>query len=139
MDCDSCRTFKSIGSSVKFTCLRSEIFYIPNVFSFIVESESVLDPEGRAEWCEWLHRNHDREKEIWLIIHKKHADAKGVNLKEAVEEAICFGWIDSKMKRINDETFILKFSPRSTDSLWSKINREGHEIDRFWKNDSIRP
>ncbi|MFC1486553.1 YdeI family protein [Thermoproteota archaeon] len=73
-----------------------------------------LDQEfyDRKEWCIWLKKNHAVEKEIWVIIHKKQSSRKGLKYQETVEEAICFGWIDSKMQSIDADTFRQRFSPR---------------------------
>ncbi len=83
--------------------------------------------KNRDEWHKWLEKNHDKEKELWLIHYKKHSGKNGIHHQEAVEEAICFGWIDGKLKRIDDEKFILRYSPRKANSVWSKINKEKAE------------
>jgi len=82
---------------------------------------------NRDEWRKWLEKNHNREKEIWLIHYKKNSGKSNVTHEEAVEEAICFGWIDGKLKRIDPEKFILRYSPRKANSVWSKINKERAE------------
>ena len=89
--------------------------------------ENVLSLKDRNEWRNWLENNHDRETNVWLIIYRKGSAKKGVTLEECVEEAICFGWIDGKLKRVDKETFILRFSPRKANSVWSKINKERAE------------
>jgi uncharacterized protein YdeI (YjbR/CyaY-like superfamily) len=81
----------------------------------------------RTEWRKWLEKNHAIEKEIWLVIQKKKSTKKGIKYPEAVEEAICFGWIDSKMQSINTETFRQRFTPRRKNSIWSKKNKETAE------------
>jgi len=75
---------------------------------------------SRKEWRMWLEDNHSSEKEIWTIIHKKKSGKKGLKYLEAVEEAICLGWIDSKMQSIDEFRFRLRFSPRKKNSIWSK-------------------
>lgn len=77
----------------------------------------------RGEWRKWLEKNHRKEKEAWLVHYKKQANKLGVSHQEAVEEALCFGWIDSKLQRIDDEKFRLKYTPRKENSVWSKINK----------------
>jgi uncharacterized protein YdeI (YjbR/CyaY-like superfamily) len=72
------------------------------------------------EWRAWLQAKHDVEKEAWLIIHKKHAATAGVALEEATEEALCFGWIDSAMKPIDGEKYVLRYTPRRKGSNWSE-------------------
>ena len=92
----------------------------------------MTDPPGlefgcREEWREWLEENHSSEKEAWVVIQKKGSTRKGLSYEEAVDEAICFGWIDSVMRRIDDERFRQRFSPRRRRSIWSRINRERAE------------
>jgi uncharacterized protein YdeI (YjbR/CyaY-like superfamily) len=74
-----------------------------------------------------LESHHDTEREIWLIFYKKHTGKSGIPYDAAVEEAICFGWIDSLMKRMDDERYIQKFSPRRKASRWSSLNIERAE------------
>ena len=81
----------------------------------------------REEWRKWLEENHSSKKEIWVVIHKKKSGKKGLKYHEAVEEAICFGWIDSKMQSIDTERFRQRFSPRRKSSIWSKSNKEKAE------------
>lgn len=81
----------------------------------------------RKEWRRWLTENHFSEKEVWVIIHKKKSRKKGLKYPEAVEEAICFGWVDSKMRSIDTDRFRLRFTPRRKNSIWSKNNKETAE------------
>lgn len=81
----------------------------------------------REEWRKWLEENHSSKKEIWVIIHKKKSGKEGLRYKEAVEEAICFGWIDSKMQSVDKIRFRQRFSPRKKNSIWSKNNKETAE------------
>jgi len=92
-----------------------------------MEQEGTLFFTNRAEWRLWLERNHDTETEGWLLLYKKHTGKAELQLSEAVEEAICYGWIDGKLRRIDDERYILRFSPRRPKSVWSKINKERAE------------
>jgi len=80
-----------------------------------------LTPEA---WREWLELNHDSEKEVWIKIRKIKSSASGIRLEEAVTEALCFGWIDSVMRSVDSDFFILRFTPRKPGSVWSKINRD---------------
>lgn len=77
---------------------------------------------NREIWRRWLEKNGDSEKGIWMIFYKKHTGVRNVSYDEAVEEAICFGWIDSVVKRVDDQTYIQKFTPRNPKSKWSAIN-----------------
>lgn len=79
---------------------------------------------NRQDWRQWLEKNHDKEKEVWLIFYKKHTGKPRVPYDEAVEEALCFGWIDSIVKRIDDEKYAQKFTPRKADSNWSELNKK---------------
>jgi len=83
-----------------------------------------LHVTNREDWRQWLEKNHDKEKEIWLIFYKKHTGQPGVPYDDAVEEALCFGWIDSIIKRMDDEKFSRKFTPRKPDSKWSELNKK---------------
>jgi uncharacterized protein YdeI (YjbR/CyaY-like superfamily) len=75
-------------------------------------------------WRTWLAANHDKEKDgIWLVFHKKHTGRPALDYEDAVEEALCFGWIDSLIKRIDDDKFCRKFTPRKDTSNWSNSNR----------------
>jgi len=80
--------------------------------------------ESRSEWRKWLSINHREIDGVWLTIFKKHSSKAGITLAEAVEEAICYGWIDSKMKSIDKDKFILKFSQRKMSSVWSEGNKK---------------
>lgn len=75
------------------------------------------------KWRAWLDANHASEKEAWLIIAKKHAKVSAVTLEEATDEALSFGWIDSSMKPIDDDTYALRYTPRRKGSSWSERNR----------------
>jgi len=77
----------------------------------------------RKTWQRWLERNHDKETEVWLLHYKKHSGRTGVRHEEAVEEAICYGWIDSKLRSVDEEKYALKYSPRRKGSVWSEINK----------------
>ena len=78
----------------------------------------------RKEWRTWLEKNHDSKKEIWLIYYKKHTGKPNVPYDESVEEALCFGWIDGILKRIDDERYARRFTPRRKGSIWAPSNVE---------------
>ena len=86
-------------------------------------------PKSRKEWREWLQENHDKKQSIWLIYYKKKSNVPTVIYSEAVDEALCFGWIDSKAKPIDEHSFMQFFSKRKEKSVWSKINKE--KIERL--------
>jgi uncharacterized protein YdeI (YjbR/CyaY-like superfamily) len=81
-------------------------------------------PPTRAEWRAWLEANHLTATGVWLIYYKKESGKPRVAYDEAVEEALCFGWIDSVPNKIDDESFKQLFSPRKPKSNWSKLNKE---------------
>jgi uncharacterized protein YdeI (YjbR/CyaY-like superfamily) len=89
--------------------------------------ENRLSFKDRADWRDWLKENYDKESCVWLLLYKKKFSKKGMPLEDAVEEAICFGWIDGKLRRFDSERFILRFSPRKKKSVWSQINKERAE------------
>jgi uncharacterized protein YdeI (YjbR/CyaY-like superfamily) len=83
-----------------------------------------LHVTNREDWRAWLKENHDKEQEVWLIFYKKHTGKPVIPYDDAVEEALCFGWIDSIIKRMDDEKFSRKFTPRKADSKWSELNKK---------------
>ncbi len=78
----------------------------------------------REELRKWLIKNHKSKKEIWLIQYKKATKKPSINYVEAVEEAICFGWIDGLEKGVDAERYALRFSPRRPKSNWTETNKE---------------
>ncbi len=81
-------------------------------------------PKTRAEWRAWLKKNHTRDEGVWLITYKKATGKPRVEYNEAVEEALCFGWVDSKPNKLDDERSMLYFAPRKGGTGWSKPNKE---------------
>lgn len=77
----------------------------------------------RKSWRRWLTKNHDKEPEIWLVYYKKSTGLPTIPYEEAVEEALCFGWIDSMEKSLDGDRYAGRFSPRRSDSNWSDSNR----------------
>ena len=78
----------------------------------------------RKEWRKWLEKNHQSEKSVWLIIYKKESDTQSVYYPEAVDEALCFGWIDSKPNKRDEHSYYQFFAKRNPKSNWSKVNKE---------------
>jgi len=78
---------------------------------------------NRDDWRAWLEQNHEAEKEVWLIYYKKHTRRPSIPYDDAVEEALCFGWIDSIVQRIDNERYAQKFTPRKNNSRWSESNK----------------
>ena len=79
-----------------------------------------LYAKNRTEWRSWLKKNHKKEKNIALVCYKKHTGKPSLTHRESMEEAICFGWIDTTIKRLDDEKYIRNFARRSKNSKWSR-------------------
>jgi uncharacterized protein YdeI (YjbR/CyaY-like superfamily) len=86
--------------------------------------DTTLYVTNRDDWREWLSKNHSSQKEVWLIYYKKHTGKSSIPYDDSVEEALCYGWIDSILKRIDDEKFVRKFTPRNEKSNWSELNKK---------------
>ena len=78
----------------------------------------------QKEWRKWLEKNHRSEKAVWLIFYKKGSGIQSTNYAEALEEALCFGWIDSKANKKDAESYYQYFAKRKPESNWSKVNKE---------------
>lgn len=83
-----------------------------------------LDLRTRRQWRAWLAKNHAASSGIWLVFHKKHTGIPCIPYDEAVREALCFGWIDSIVKRVDGDRYVQKFTPRKATSGWSASNRK---------------
>src|SRR5579872_2165348 len=83
---------------------------------------------NREEWRAWLAKHHAAETEVWLIYYKKQTAKPRIPYEHAVEEALCFGWIDSIVRRIDDERFAQKFTPRRDRTKWSLSNKQRMQI-----------
>ena len=89
-----------------------------------MEVGKTLYTADRNVWRRWLAKNHKTAKDIWLIYYKKDSGKKRIPYHEAVEEALCYGWIDSITKRRDEKSYVQRFSPRKPNSVLSGINRE---------------
>src|SRR5258706_9344584 len=83
-----------------------------------------IHPKTRKAWRKWLEKNHASSPGIWLIYYKRSSRKSRVEYNDAVEEALCFGWIDSTMRPLDEERFMQRFTPRKSKSGWSGINKE---------------
>ena len=81
-------------------------------------------PTSQTEWRKWLKKNHRSKQSVWLVCYKKKSNIPTISWSNAVDEALCFGWIDSIRKTLDDEKFIQFFSPRKPKGTWSKVNKE---------------
>ncbi len=84
----------------------------------------IFHPKSQAAWRRWLEKNHLSTQAVWLVFYNKKSELKSITWSEAVDVALCFGWIDSKKVRIDEETAHQWFSKRKPKSTWSKINKE---------------
>ena len=91
-------------------------------------TETFYAPD-RDAWREWLREHHSSRTEIWLVVFKKRAGKACVNYDDAVEEALCFGWIDGMVRRIDDEKHAWRFTPRKARSIWSDTNK--HRVEQM--------
>jgi uncharacterized protein YdeI (YjbR/CyaY-like superfamily) len=79
---------------------------------------------SRESFRSWLEKNHDKSSGVWMIFYKKHANIECIKYNEALEEALCFGWIDSIIKKIDNDQYVRKFTPRTNTTKWSELNKK---------------
>jgi uncharacterized protein YdeI (YjbR/CyaY-like superfamily) len=90
----------------------------------MADSLITLDVRTRARWRQWLAKHHGSSPGVWLVRHKQHTAVKSMAYEDIVREALCFGWIDSLVKRLDDDRFAIKVTPRKPASNWPDINRK---------------
>ena len=83
-----------------------------------------LDAQTLEQWRRWLAEHHDSESEVWLVFNKRHTGRPSIAYQDALDEALCVGWVDSLVKRLDDVRYARKFTPRKLDSKWSALNRK---------------
>jgi uncharacterized protein YdeI (YjbR/CyaY-like superfamily) len=88
-----------------------------------LELESVEMRDSR-QWRAWLQKHHASSSGVWLVFYKAHTNVKSLRYEDAVREALCFGWVDSLVKRLDDDRYAFKMTPRRPTSKWSQINRK---------------
>ena len=93
--------------------------------------------KDRKALRKWLEKNYESKESVWLIIHKKNSTRGILSYNDAVEEGLCFGWIDSKPNKRDDDSYYVYFSVRSPKSKWSAVNKE--KIERLMKNGLMMP
>jgi uncharacterized protein YdeI (YjbR/CyaY-like superfamily) len=86
--------------------------------------KEVVVPNNRAEWRVWLDANPERDEGVWVVYRKKSSGLDGPIYDDLVEEALCFGWIDSQVRRVDDDRVLQWFSPRRAGGVWSALNKE---------------
>jgi len=101
------------------------------------KNQKTFFAKTRKHWRRWLEKNHDSEKCVWLIFYKKGSKTKGVEYVDAVEEALCFGWIDSTVYKRDEESRYQFFAKRKPQSNWSASNKE--RVERLLKQKLIAP
>ena len=84
----------------------------------------VISFENQKDWETWLKKHHNSSPGVWLQIAKKASGIQSVTIEEALDSALCYGWIDGQRKRCDDTSYLQKYTPRRPKSVWSKINRE---------------
>jgi uncharacterized protein YdeI (YjbR/CyaY-like superfamily) len=107
-------------------------------YNFIFQNDQMeLYFKTREEWHEWLEKSHSVAKDVWLIYYKKPSGKPRIPYDDAVEEALCFGWIDGKIKRINEDYYIQHFTPRRHGSRWSMYNIK--RVEKLIKEGKMEP
>jgi uncharacterized protein YdeI (YjbR/CyaY-like superfamily) len=96
-----------------------------------------FQPVDRAAWRAWLTANHATSTGIWAVTYRRSAGKPVVSYDDLVEEALCFGWIDSRPGKLDDERTMLRFTPRKRGSAWSRYNKE--RVERLIANGSMAP
>jgi uncharacterized protein YdeI (YjbR/CyaY-like superfamily) len=99
--------------------------------------KQVITPPTRRAWRDWLATNGDRRDGLWIVYRKKSSAIQGPSYDDLVEEALCFGWIDSQNRRVDDERSIQWFSPRRKGGIWSALNKQ--RIERLTDQGLIAP
>lgn len=94
-------------------------------------------PKNQADWRRWLQKHHQSATSVWLIYYKKTSTDHNLTWSEAVDEALCFGWIDSVKKTLDEDRFIQFFSKRKSNGGWSKINKA--KIEQLIREDKMAP
>ena len=88
------------------------------------DGREIVEVPDRAAWRQWLAERHEQRDAIWLVFHKRSSDGSSPSYDEAVEEALCFGWIDSTVNRLDERRSLQLFAPRKPRSTWSASNKE---------------
>jgi uncharacterized protein YdeI (YjbR/CyaY-like superfamily) len=93
--------------------------------------------DSAVQLRDWLEQNHDRSTELWIGFHKKSSGAGGITYREALDEALCFGWIDGLTKRLDERDWMIRFTPRRVRSVWSVVNIE--RAQKLLESGRMRP
>lgn len=106
-------------------------------FKMIKPGEKIFYPHNAEEWRNWLEINHEKESSVWLVFYKKNSGNPSIKYGDAVDEALCFGWIDSKLNPVDDKKYYQFFTKRKPKSVWSKVNKE--KVERLIANGKMEP
>lgn len=98
---------------------------------------SVISFESKKKWSEWLVKQHDKSYGLWLKLAKKDSGIPSITYEEALDVALCYGWIDGQKKGFDDKYWLQKFTPRGARSIWSKINTE--KVERLIASGEMKP
>lgn len=90
----------------------------------VVKELALLEVRDRCEWRKWLGKHHASSPGVWLVFQKAHTGVKSIPYEDSVREALCYGWVDSLIKRLDGSRYARKFTPRNPSSKWSAINRK---------------
>jgi uncharacterized protein YdeI (YjbR/CyaY-like superfamily) len=102
-----------------------------------IDGKPILEFRGKRAWTTWLSKNHARSPGVWLRLAKKDSGLKTVSRDEALDSALCYGWIDGQARSEGESTWLQKFTPRTKRSIWSKKNREN--VQRLIGSGEMRP
>ncbi len=97
----------------------------------------ILSFTSPQEWNVWLEKNHSSIPGVWLRFYKKASGIDSLNYAQALEEALCYGWIDSQAKTYDDKSYLQKYTPRRSRSIWSQVNT--NHIERLIKEGRMKP
>lgn len=87
------------------------------------KEKETLEVKNRLEWKDWLSENHNRVSEIWLVYYRKETGYPSISYQDSLDEALCFGWVDSIIKKLDQTKYARKFTPRRDNSKWSLVNK----------------
>jgi uncharacterized protein YdeI (YjbR/CyaY-like superfamily) len=101
------------------------------------DTDGTIFATDTATWRAWLEAHHATEREVWLTLLKVHVDRPSVSYEEAVQEALCFGWIDGMLRRIDDQSHMIRFTPRKPGSVWAPSNKA--RVERLMAEGRMTP
>lgn len=103
----------------------------------VMKPKDIQHFKSQAGLRKWFEQNHDKASELWIGFYKKAAEKSGTSYAEALDEALCFGWIDGIKQSVDESRFTIRFTPRKAKSVWSKINVQ--HVERLIKSKQMRP